>query len=236
MKIEAEEESDQEGFQTVTDKKTQREENITLDNLFKKLREVVEARGRKSTDKASQVRILNKMLTVSVSAHQKIKVLLVLIPSLFDYNPSMASHLAIETWKEAAKHLDHLFTLAFENEHIVIAESLPEDEDEQANEALAKEGKVVKVLGSCVALVDRLDDEFYRSLQNIDPHTSEYIERLRDEPVLYGLMIRAQAYADKEVSGVSEELRSSMALRRLEHVYYKVSCVLYCYKNNGTSH
>lgn len=219
-------ESDDEGFQTVTDKKSSqvpvKEEAINLDNLFKKLKEAVEARGRKSTDKAAQVRLLHRMLHVAVSPHQKVKVLLVLVPSLFDYNASMNTHLAPETWKEAAKYLDELLTLLESNPHIRIRATLEEDEDEASNEAKSRTGEPVYLIGSIVGLTDRLDDEFYRSLQNIDPHSTEYIDRLRDEPVVYGLTVRAQKFADGAEAGVNEEQKEMTVLRRLEHLYYKV--------------
>jgi translation initiation factor 3 subunit C len=75
-------------------------QQITADNLYAKLQETLEARGRKATDKAGQVRVFRRMLQVGQNEYQNVKVLLALIPALFDYNPSNYTHLSVDTWKE----------------------------------------------------------------------------------------------------------------------------------------
>src|SRR5579862_3736804 len=60
-----------------------------------------------------------------------------------------------------------------------------------------KPGEVVKVRGSLVSFIDRLDDELTKSLQNIDPHTTEYIERLRDEQKLYAVIVRGGIWFER---------------------------------------
>jgi len=75
-------------------------QQITADNLYAKLQETLEARGRKATDKAGQVRVFRRMLQVGQNEYQRVKVLLALIPALFDYNPSNYTHLSVDTWKE----------------------------------------------------------------------------------------------------------------------------------------
>ena len=54
--------------------------------------------------------------------------------------------------------------------------------------------------------------------QIIDPHTKEYVERLRDEPVLLALAQNAQRYVERIGD---TRTASRLALRRVEHVYYK---------------
>lgn len=85
-------------------------------------------------------------------------------------------------------------------------------------------GETVKVRGSLVSFIDRLDDELTKSLQNIDPHTTEYIERLRDEQNLYAVIVRGGIWFERvEKEGYDTGGSASRAvLRRLEHIYYKV--------------
>ena len=57
-----------------------------------------------------------------------------------------------------------------------------------------------------------------KSLQHINPHTQEYVARLRDERPLEELAGSIQAYYDR--SG-STETAATVALLRIEHMYYK---------------
>jgi len=84
------------------------------------------------------------------------------------------------------------------------------------------------VRGSIVSFVDRLDDEFTRSLQNIDPHTTEYIDRLRDETGLYALIVRSQLYFEK--INHTESL-FQICMRRVEHLYYMVCKMMILHYN-----
>jgi hypothetical protein len=73
----------------------------------------------------------------------------------------------------------------------------------------------VRIRGSIISFIDRLDDEFMRSLQNIDPHGTEYM----DEKNLYYTICRAQAFYEKTRQG---DLLGRVVVRRLEHIYSKV--------------
>ena len=54
------------------------------------------------------------------------------------------------------------------------------------------EGEEVRVWGNLVANVERLDDEMFKSLQVIDPHTHKYLERMQDEPLFLALAQRVR--------------------------------------------
>lgn len=72
-------------------------------------------------------------------------------------------------------------------------------EDELA-ESLAEVEKtgVLKVVGSLSSYMMRLGDEYTKSLQNINPHTQEYIRRLKDESVVVELSAKVQAYYERQ--------------------------------------
>lgn len=69
------------------------------------------------------------------------------------------------------------------------------------------------------AFVEQMDTEFTKSLQNIDPHTHEYVERLRDEGSLLDLSTAVQQYYEQN-DDLPQAAR--MAMKRIEHIYYKV--------------
>lgn len=88
------------------------------------------------------------------------------------------------------------------------------------------------IRGSIVTYVERLDEEFTRALQNIDPHTTDYVDRLKDENALYAVIVRTQAYLQEK--DLSEDLCRVM-IRRLEHIYFKVSFGAAMIFSNGLS-
>lgn len=59
-------------------------------------------------------------------------------------------------------------------------------------------------------------------LQVIDPHTHQYMDRMKDEPVFLALASKASDY----LGGRGEvKAQAKIALRRVEHFYYKTDTV-----------
>ncbi|RPD78594.1 eukaryotic translation initiation factor 3 subunit 8 [Lentinus tigrinus ALCF2SS1-7] len=191
---------------------------FTPESIFKNLQVVQEARGKKNTDRAEQIRILEKLLEVAVTPYQQIRVLLALIASRFDYNSSVATHMPAELWLSAQKEVDQLIAIVAKEPAYSIQE-ITEDYDDLAERSpkTEKDG-IVRIRGSVISFVDRLDDEFTKSLQNIDPHGTEYVDRLKDEKGLYCTICRAQALYEKTKQ---EDPLGRVIMRRLEHIYSK---------------
>lgn len=57
---------------------------------------------------------------------------------------------------------------------------------------------VLKVVGSLSLYMIRLGDEYTKSLQSINPHTQEYIGRLKDESVVVELAAKVQGYYERQ--------------------------------------
>ncbi len=93
-----------------------------------------------------------------------------LISSRFDYNSSVASHMPIDLWLSAQREIDQLIHVIFNDPSYSVQETT-EDYDEfvERSPADEKDG-IVRIRGSIISFVDRLDDEFTKSLQNLDPH------------------------------------------------------------------
>lgn len=155
-----------------------------------------------------------------MTQYQRIRVILALVSARFDYNASVTTHMPIDLWVAAQKEVDQLIDIvATDNRYTV--EEITHDYDELAERTPEDElDGIVKVRGSILSFVDRLDDEFTKSLQNIDPHGTEYVERLKDEKYLYTTITRAQAYYGK--SKDQGDSLTRVIMRRLEHIYSKV--------------
>ncbi|CAH1764572.1 10360_t:CDS:2 [Entrophospora sp. SA101] len=146
---------------------------FTSEDLYRKLLEVMEARGKKNTDRLEQIKILQSLLEVASTPYQQIRVLLALIPAQFDYSPTILEN----------------------NPHFIIHEVV--DDQEEDKEPVVEPGQTFGIRGSILSFIDRLDDEFTKSLQNIDPHTTDYVDRLKDETFLYSTIVRGQLYFEK---------------------------------------
>jgi translation initiation factor 3 subunit C len=73
---------------------------LSQDNLYKKLREVIDARGKKNTNREEQVKILERLLVVANTPYQKIIVLLNLISAQFDFATGISGYMNISLWKK----------------------------------------------------------------------------------------------------------------------------------------
>ena len=122
------------------------------------------------------------------------------------------------------------------NPSMIVVEGAEEWEDDEKQPQI-ESGKIFQIPGSIISLVERLDDELTRSLQHIDPHTAEYIDRLGDEGALYTNVIRALLYAERlktipEVTSGQEGV-NRVIMRRLEHLYFKPSQVVSILEENS---
>ncbi|KAG1180489.1 hypothetical protein G6F70_002222 [Rhizopus microsporus] len=196
--------------------------NLTSENVLARLREVLESRGRKNTDRVEQINILESLLEKARSPFQKISVLLALIASRFDLNVGKAPFMDVATWKSATNEFNSLLQELETNKSFMVTEDA-EDLDNEDRDVVPKAGEVIKLRGSIVSFVERLDDEFNKSLQNIDPHATEYIDRLRDEATIYALLHRSQFYL--ETYNMTSAI-PRVIFRKLDHVYYKPENVI----------
>ncbi|KAA8650117.1 hypothetical protein EYZ11_001312 [Aspergillus tanneri] len=202
----------------------------TPESILKHLRVIIESRGKKNTDRIEQIRTMEKLLEVCQSPYQRIRVYLTLISTRFDLTSSSgANYMGIDQWKFAEQEFASLLNVLENNPDYVVAEGAEEWEDDEKQPQPAP-GEKVYIPGSIVSYVERLDDELTRSLQHIDPHTAEYIERLSDEKQLYTAIVRAQTYVEgltkSEKSDPRQDSLNRVVMRRLEHIYFKPSQVI----------
>ncbi|MGH0183065.1 UNVERIFIED_CONTAM: hypothetical protein FKN15_011068 [Acipenser sinensis] len=75
-----------------------------------------------------------------------------------------------------------------------------------------------RVRGCMLTLVERMDEEFSKIMQNTDPHSQEYVDNLKDEARVCWIVDRLLQYLDQK--GSTEEV-CRVYLRRIMHTYYK---------------
>jgi translation initiation factor 3 subunit C len=220
--------ADDEGFATVG--RHGKALQYTSESILKHLRMIVESRGKKNTDRLEQIRTMEKLLEVAQTPYQRIRVYLTLIATRFDLTATSAlTHMSSEQWKLAEREFSSLLTVLEENRDHIVFEGAEEWEDDEKQPQLVP-GEVLRIPGSVVSFVERLDDELTRSLQHIDPHTAEYIERLGDEQALYNNIVRTQLYVEElgktDKSEPRQDSINRVVMRRLEHIYFKPSQVV----------
>ncbi|CAI7869052.1 unnamed protein product [Closterium sp. NIES-54] len=223
---EEEEEEEGEGWETKKSKKDRAMEKqfqrdhseIKWEEVNQKLKEIIAARGRKGTDRVEQVEQLTYLAKVAKTPAQKLEVMMQVVSAQFDVSQNLHLHLPVPVWRKCAENIMTILDILEGNHNIVLDENYEVVEDDNETQKGADfEGKI-RVWGSVVSFVERMDDELFKSLQCTDPYTKTYLERLKDEPTLLALAQNAQAYSLR----VGDTKGASRAARRLcEHIYYK---------------
>ncbi|CZR60036.1 probable Eukaryotic translation initiation factor 3 subunit C [Phialocephala subalpina] len=224
---------DDEGFSTVG--KGGRTLQFTPESILKHLRTIMESRGKKNTDRTEQIKIMEKLHEVATTPYQRVRVLLTLISTRFDLSTGVQTFMSQDQWKAAEKEFANLLEVLESNRELVVVENAEEWEDDDKQPTITP-GEKFKIPGSVVSYVERLDDELTRSLQHIDPHTAEYIDRLSDEGALYNNIVRTLLYIESLKKDtkleIPQEGLNRIVMRRLEHVYFKPAAVVKILEEN----
>eukprot|EP00873_Tetraselmis_striata_P013074 jgi/Tetstr1/433338/TSEL_022624.t1 len=199
---------------------TMKPEDITYVMVRNKLQEININRGKRGTDRREQVEMLTYLATISKGPSQKLEVLMQIVGALFDINPSMSTTMAVPLWKRCVKTILEVLEVLKAHPYISIDDKA--DAVEYEDEPPADTPGGVKVWGNLVAFVERLDDEMFKVLQVTDPHTNEYLERLKEEPIFLAL---ASLMTDYVTRIGDTQAVARLTLRRMEHLYYKTAPV-----------
>ncbi|XP_015512443.1 eukaryotic translation initiation factor 3 subunit C [Neodiprion pinetum] len=188
---------------------------INVQAVLKKLTEVIAARGKKRTDRREQIELLHELQSIAETHNLgpavAVKIKFSIISSIFDYNPKVSDAMKPEYWSKLLERISEMLDMLLSTPDMVIAETVSEDSEEY-------ETPPYKLHGCVLTLVERLDEEFTKLLKECDPHSNEYVERLKDEKRVSTIIDKVQEYLERQ-SVVSELCR--IYLRKIEHLYYK---------------
>lgn len=189
--------------------------------FFSALRIVIDSRGKKNVDQVALIKTLEELMDIAKTPYETIMAYLNLVPIRFDLSANL-SYQPVDQWKSSYNDIVKLLTILEQNINTYQLSELAQRNDFIEDEPEADEKGVKHVLGSIFSFVERLDHEFNKSLLNTDPHSSDYLYRLRDEQDIYNLILRTQLYLE---ATLPEEHREAYLARpfvkRLDHIYYK---------------
>ncbi|EAT48788.1 AAEL000175-PA [Aedes aegypti] len=188
---------------------------IDVNVVINKLNEVMAARGKKRTDRKLQIEFLRELRTIADTHNLgdavAAKIRFNIVSAIFDYNPKVSEPMKLEHWSKLLEEIQALIKLLLANDDIVLSETILEENEEY-------ETAPYKIRGCILTAVERLDDEFTKLLKECDPHSNDYVDRLKDEVTVSSVIEQVVKYIER-LGNDTETCR--VYLRKIDHLYYK---------------
>lgn len=189
---------------------------IDIHIVLNKLNEVMSARGKKRTDRRLQIDFLHELKSIAelhnLGPAIAVKIRFNIVSAIFDYNPKISEPMKLEYWNKLLEVMTDLLKLLLSNQNEIKLSETVTDETEEYDTA------PYRLRGCVLTAVERLDDEFIKLLKECDPHSNEYVERLKDEVSVTKIIEQVLKYV--EAQGSPTEI-CRIYLRKADHLYYK---------------
>lgn len=194
-----------------------KDEEVNIESMLTKINEVLAMRGRKRIHRSDQVEMLAELLEIStvhnLGPAMEIKIIFGIVGGLLDYNHNITTCMKPDMWVKGLELCNRLLDLLTSNLDITVGEAIAEDSESFAETPF-------RVSGCALTLVERIDEEFTKMLQSVDAHSPDYIERLKDEKIVCGIIDRIQTYLEQDQRGTPLEL-CRVYILSIDHLYYK---------------
>ncbi|XP_031635103.1 eukaryotic translation initiation factor 3 subunit C [Contarinia nasturtii] len=219
------EETDEEGgWETVTKgssttaekpKLFAKDAEIDVPLVLNKLNEIMASRGKKRTDRRQQIDLLFELKQIAQQHNLgdavACKIRFNIVSAIFDYNPKVNEPMKLEYFTKLLEVMHDLIELLLNSKDITLSESVNEEQEEYENAPFYLRGCVLTA-------VERLDDEFTKLLKECDPHSNDYVDRLKDEVRVTAIIEQVLQYIER-IGNETEICR--VYLRKIDHLYYK---------------
>lgn len=217
------EEDDEEGeWETVTKGSTvekpkmfAKDAEIDINLVLAKLNEIMSAHGKKRTDRRAQIDLLYELKDIAEANNLgnavAVKIRFSIISAIYDYNPKISEPMKLEHWQKLLQVMPDMLNILLSNNDIIMTENVAEEAEEYSTSPFY-------IRGCSLAAVERLDDEFTKLLKECDPHSNDYVARLKDEVAVTKIIESVLKYFERV--GNNNEL-CRVYLRKIEHLYYK---------------
>ncbi|XP_065365981.1 eukaryotic translation initiation factor 3 subunit C [Calliphora vicina] len=193
----------------------EKDAEIDVPLVIAKLIEIMSARGKKRTDRRMQIDMLFELRDIaeqhSLGVAVAVKIHFNIISAIYDYNQKISEPMKLEHWVKLLDVMQSMMKLLLANEDITMSESVSEENEEFITPTYL-------IRGCPLAAVERLDDEFTKLLKECDPHSNDYVLRLKDEVNVTRIIESVLQYFEK-IGNNNERCR--IYLRKIEHLYYK---------------
>ena len=202
--------------------------DITYGMVMKRSQELIMQRGKKGTDRKDMVLQMKFLVDVAKTQSQKAQMMINLINAYFDMSSSLSMHVQfpLSIWNQCCVHVVELLEHLEEFPYITVESNYEQDYSEEQEGP--EEGATVSIAGNLLGFLERLDDEWFKSLQVTDPHTNDYLNRMKDEPIILAI---AKEMAKLYTKAGATSVVARISLRELEHYYYKTSAVYTAMRN-----
>ena len=206
-------------------------EELTVQRVLNEEDKILSLRGRTS-ERPTQlveglIKLQNKSKEAKLGEALSLRLSFRIISAIFDLKPSSVNTVGqTRKWELSLKYIREVLEQLLQNPEINLHSSYTEGETELPEEE-------VPVIGDPLMWVERLNNQLFHLLKNTDHNSYLYIERLRDDSVLFLIFGLLEDFL-KSTNATTESFVRLYVLR-LEHLYYKTTALLKAtyYKEEG---